>query len=136
LRGIRANKGTGGTGTGERGPALLVAVCVILAIALATGGVVIAKTITGGSGNETLVGTEKADIISGGAGDDLIDGLGGNDALTGGPGYDLINGGAGNDTISARDDGPDTIDCGPGTDTATVDRSEDGVFDCETVVTP
>jgi Ca2+-binding RTX toxin-like protein len=80
--------------------ALLLAVCVILAVALATGGVVIANTIGGG------------------------------------PGYEVLNGSAGNDTINARDNGPDTIDCGAGIDKVYVDRAEDGVFDCETVVTP
>ena len=56
--------------------------------------------------------------------------------VNGGPGYEVINGTAGNDVIHARDEGPDTIDCGAGNDTVYVDRSEDGVFDCETVVTP
>jgi hypothetical protein len=48
----------------------------------------------------------------------------------------VINGGAGGDVINARDDGPDTIDCGAGKDTVNVDRAEDGVYDCETVNTP
>lgn len=56
--------------------------------------------------------------------------------INGGPGYEAINGTAGDDVIHARDDGPDTIDCGPGNDTVYVDHSEDGVYDCETVVTP
>jgi Ca2+-binding RTX toxin-like protein len=57
-------------------------------------------------------------------------------SINGGPGYQVINGTAGNDVIRARDDGPDTIDCGAGNDTVYVDRSEDGVYNCETVVTP
>jgi len=79
---------------------LVVALAVLLAIALATGAVVLAKN------------------------------------LTGGPGYDTINGTTGNDVIQARDNGPDTIDCGAGIDTVYVDRSEDGVYDCETVIAP
>jgi Ca2+-binding RTX toxin-like protein len=85
---------------GERGKALILAVAIVLAIAFATGAVVIAKTINGG------------------------------------PGYDVLKGTAGNDVINARDGGPDTIDCGAGNDTVYVDRSEDGVYDCETVITP
>jgi Ca2+-binding RTX toxin-like protein len=85
---------------GERGKALILAVAIVLAIAFATGAVVIAKTINGG------------------------------------PGYDVLKGTAGNDVINARDGGPDTIDCGAGNDTVYVDRSEDGVFNCETVITP
>ena len=85
---------------GLRGRALILAIAVLLAIALATGAVVLAKTINGT------------------------------------PSYDVINGTAGNDVIQARDNGPDTIDCGAGIDTVYVDRSEDGVYNCETVITP
>ncbi len=56
--------------------------------------------------------------------------------IDGSPVYDQIVGTPGDDVIHARDGGPDTIDCGAGDDTAYVDRSEDGVYDCETVVTP
>jgi Ca2+-binding RTX toxin-like protein len=56
--------------------------------------------------------------------------------INGGPGYQVLNGTAGNDVIHARDDGPDTIDCRGGNDTVYVDRAEDGVYDCETVITP
>jgi len=38
--------------------------------------------------------------------------------------------------LGARDGGPATIDCGAGSDTVYVDRSEDGVVNCETVITP
>jgi hypothetical protein len=77
-----------------------VALVALLVIALGTGGVVLAETITGGSD------------------------------------YQVISGTPGDDTIDARNGHPDTIDCGAGNDTVTVDRSEDGVFDCETVITP
>ena len=56
--------------------------------------------------------------------------------INGGPGYSVINGTTANDVIQARDSGPDTIDCGAGNDTVYVDRSEDGVYNCETVITP
>ena len=84
----------------ERSKALIVAVAVLVAMALATGAVVIAKTVNGG------------------------------------PGYEVLQGTAGNDTINARDGGPDTIYCGAGDDTVIVDRSEDGIYDCEHVITP
>jgi Ca2+-binding RTX toxin-like protein len=56
--------------------------------------------------------------------------------INGGPSYDVITGTSGADVINARDGGPDTINCGAGNDTVYVDRSEDGVYDCETVITP
>jgi Ca2+-binding RTX toxin-like protein len=99
LRGNRRIFGAGGR-RARRSQALILGVAVVLAIAMVTGAVVVAKTINGG------------------------------------PGYEVLNGTAGNDVIQARDDGPDTIDCGPGIDTVYVDRSEDGVYDCENVVTP
>jgi hypothetical protein len=85
---------------GERSKALILAVAIVLAIALATGAIVIAKTVNGG------------------------------------PGYEVLQGSAADDVIHARDGGPDTIYCGAGNDTVYVDRSEDGVYDCETVITP
>ncbi len=56
--------------------------------------------------------------------------------IYGTPTYDAISATSGDDVIHARDGGPDTVDCGAGNDTVYVDRSEDGVYDCETVVTP
>ena len=77
----------------------------------------VASTITGGSGNDSLIGGTKADVISGGAGNDQITGAAGVDNLSGGAGNDTfviataahfqtlataetIDGGADNDTIS------------------------------------
>lgn len=136
MRGFRRTLGAGGRSIADRGHALLVAVAVLLAIALGGGAVVLAQTIDGGPDNDTLVGTENGDRISGGAGDDFINALGGDDVVGGGPGYDVIDAGEGDDFILARDDAVDSIDCGAGNDTVEVDRSEDGVFDCETVITP
>jgi Ca2+-binding RTX toxin-like protein len=125
---------------------------VIAGIALATGAVVLAQNISGSPNDDTLVGTDSADVITGGGGNDSIDGLGGddqlygeggNDTITGGPGRDEINmtGGVeqpdpGDDVIHARDGELDEISCGAGNDTAYVDRAEDGIYDCETVITP
>ena len=57
------------------------------------------ETTNGTSRNNTLRGTEGADIINGGGGNDKIYGLGGNDTLNGGTGKDKLYGGAGQDTF-------------------------------------
>ena len=49
--------------------------------------------------NQTITGTEQADLIDGYDGNDTINGLGGNDLLAGGDGADVVNGGAGEDQI-------------------------------------
>jgi Ca2+-binding RTX toxin-like protein len=118
---------------------MLVALGVIGAIALIVGGAVVLAG--GGSGNGTngpdrLIGTNHADTLKGRGGADVIKGRGGADTLNGGRGFDRIDGGTGGDRIRARDHGLDSIDCGPGKDTAIVDRAEDGVYDCKRVVVP
>ncbi|MBD2440342.1 calcium-binding protein, partial [Nostoc sp. FACHB-110] len=55
--------------------------------------------ITGGAGNDQLIGEGFDDILNGGAGNDVIDGGAGNDNLQGGDGKDIITKGAGNDTV-------------------------------------
>jgi Ca2+-binding RTX toxin-like protein len=47
--------------------------------------------VIGGSGDDTLVGTDVANVIAGGAGDDTIDGSLGDDDLDGGPGTDTVS---------------------------------------------
>lgn len=55
---------------------------------------------SGGPGDDTLVGTGRADHLDGRGGDDSIEGLGGADRLLiGGLGDDTVRGGAGGDTI-------------------------------------
>ncbi len=101
-----------------------------------------ADVIGGTPENDTLVGTGQNDEIRGKGGDDKLRGRGRIDMLDGGPGadniqggtgFDEISGGRGDDKIRAREGNRDQIDCGPGTDTAVVDRIEDGIFDCETI---
>ena len=99
--------------------------------------------LRGGPGNDTINGGKGKDKVSGGPGDDILVGGRGNDKIIGGPGRDEIGmrdgveqGSPGNDVIYARDGQPDEIDCGAGNDKVIVDRVEDGVYDCETVVTP
>ena len=67
--------------------------------------------MTGGSGNDTLIGDGNANVLNGGAN-------GGADTLTGGGGADTLIGGAGNDIfIATIGDGNDSYNGGAGTDT-------------------
>jgi Ca2+-binding RTX toxin-like protein len=72
---------------------------------LSDGTVTIPFTITvkvGTARNETLNGTEGADMIFGLNGKDIINGFGGNDLLCGENGIDTIGGGDGNDFIDGQ----------------------------------
>lgn len=73
-------------------------------------------TITGTNGNNTLWGTQWADIMRGLGGNDYLNGQGGNDTLDGGAGADKLDGGAGNDTLDGGD-GIDALFGGIGNDT-------------------
>jgi Ca2+-binding RTX toxin-like protein len=125
----------------------------MLVVVLAVAGVAQAKFVGGTGGPDRLVGTGQADILKGKGGKDTLIARGGRDRLFGGPGPDILRGGPGrdefntrrsgysaggqgNDRIFARDRKPDLIDCGAGFDTAVVDRTEDGVFNCERVREP
>lgn len=71
-------------------------------------------TITGGGGNNSLVGDIDSnfnDIIYGGNGDDTLRGLTADDILYGGGDPDLLDGGSGNDTLLGGA-GSDTLDGG------------------------
>jgi Ca2+-binding RTX toxin-like protein len=100
------------------------------------------RNIRGGSGDDTLIGDNRANIIWGGAGADTIDGSYGNDALygeagndnirggpevnvsspattdddyiNGGTGKNTLNGGDGIDTIDSSSGSVDIVDCGAG----------------------
>ncbi|MEQ1731543.1 MAG: hypothetical protein ABL982_24490, partial [Vicinamibacterales bacterium] len=84
-------------------------------------------TVKTGSGNDTVTGTDEANIIitdggtdnvNGKAGNDKIDLGTGNDKATGGRGNDTILGGADNDTLTG-DTGDDVLDGGTGQDKMT-----------------
>ncbi len=60
-------------------------------------------TLTGGGGNDLIVGNDLANTISAGGGRDTIYGLGGDDLLLGGAGDNTLDGGDGNDTASFSD---------------------------------
>jgi hypothetical protein len=82
---------------------------------------------------EDVRGTPGADTISLGPADDVIDAGAGDDVIDGGAGFDAYDAGPGNDTVNARDGNAERVDCGDGTDTATVDVV-DRVVNCETVI--
>ncbi|MCO6437893.1 MAG: hypothetical protein J5J06_12445 [Phycisphaerae bacterium] len=71
--------------------------------------------ITGGSGNDTLLGSTGADSITGGAGNDVLNGQAGNDLLTGGAGNDTfrfdnsVAAGANPDIVTDWTDGSDLV---------------------------
>jgi len=61
--------------------------------------------IVGGAGNDTLNGDGDNDTLIGGAGNDTLNGGAGNDLLDGGEDVDVVNGGSGNDIIVGSVDG-------------------------------
>ena len=89
------------------------------------------NAMSGGGGRDTLIGLGGADALTGGDGADRIDGGDGADTLVGGAGLDLLTGAAGGDRFDARDGSRDGVDCGPGTDGVTADRSDRVARDCE-----
>ena len=80
--------------------------------------------VDGGSGNDTITGSNEDDSLLGGAGadvvlsrggDDTVHGGSGNDSLDGGAGEDELWGGGGHDVLEGRD-GRDELDGGDGND--------------------
>ncbi len=74
-------------------------------------------TLSGGEGDDTLLGTNHSDLLSGGNGDDSLIGAGGNDVLKGGLGNDTLGG----------DDGQDTLNGGDGNDQLSGDGGNDAL---------
>ena len=72
------------------------------------------------------------DVITAGPGPETIRADGGNDTIDGGGGHDFIDGEEGNDTITATDGLGERVDCGKGTDSASLD-DVDASLDCESV---
>lgn len=85
----------------------------------------IGDTIYGGGGNNSIVGQGGNDVLYGGSGNDTITAGDGNDYISGGSGSDLLYGGAGNDTIVAG--AGDTVDGGSGTNV--LDLSGSGAYE-------
>ncbi len=91
------------------------------------------ENVTGGHGDDTLIGNGGRNALSGGAGNDLLQGAGGPDVLLLGEGNDTAMGEQGKDRIviglgNATIDGgigPDTLDLGASTGRITLDFRHD-----------
>ncbi|MHC4543130.1 MAG: LEPR-XLL domain-containing protein, partial [Planctomycetota bacterium] len=77
-----------------------VAVGLYISAATGTGGVRNIQNVTGGAGNDSLIGDEAANSLIGGPG---------NDVLTGGQGGDTLDGGDGADTVTETRDADFTL---------------------------
>ena len=84
-------------------------------------------TISGGLGNDTILGSTGNDQIDGGEGQDTITDTVGNNKIDGAEGNDTITAGVGNDTING-DDGDDFIDAGDGNDYVDGGEGGDQIF--------
>ena len=84
------------------------------------------EDLSGGSGDDRLVGDGGPNRLNGGPGNDSLAGLDGRDALAGG---------SGDDQLDAQDGSPELVDCGDGTDRAEVDGGDETVA-CEAVRRP
>lgn len=60
------------------------------------------ESLTGGTGNDTLIGNSQSNSLSGGSGSDLLIGYGGSDWLTGNGESDVLTGGGGADRFYLR----------------------------------
>lgn len=80
--------------------------------------------LAGADGNDRLQGGFGSDVLRGGLGRDVLVGGPGNDQLLPGPGADRVAAGDGDDVVDARDGIRETVDCGPGSDRARVDRRD------------
>lgn len=94
------------------------------------------ENVTGGKGDDVLIGGGAANRLNAGAGENELRGAGGRDRLLGGPDRDTLDGGPGDDTIlssvGARRATDDVI-CGAGDDEAQVTRADRVADDCEHV---
>ena len=92
------------------------------------------ENVSGGYGNDTIIGSAAANVLDGFVGNDSIDGGAGNDTVLGGDGNDTLAGGDGNDSVlgGAGDDwfkadaGVDTLTGGAGLDTYHFDPAASG----------
>ncbi|MHC4879724.1 MAG: Calx-beta domain-containing protein [Planctomycetota bacterium] len=84
-------------------------------------------TMIGGAGNDSLNGSDNADLIIGGGGHDVITAADGNDTVYGGGGRDTIDGGDGNDTVVGNG-GLDLLEGGAGDDFLNGSSSRDRVY--------
>ncbi len=93
--------------------------------------------IDGGGGNDTLTGSQNADVMLGGAGNDTLNGGNGNDTLIGNAGNDTLNGQGDNDIFqfAGTGNGFDAVTGAAGTDRveATSNATDIGLSSIATV---
>jgi hypothetical protein len=82
---------------------------------------------------EDVTGSTGADMLIGSASANKLLGSSGNDSIEGGLGADDLQGSSGDDVFSARDNGPDRVDCGADNDQVTGDDVDTVAADCESV---
>ena len=85
------------------------------------------ENVTGGSGNDFMVGSAFANILRGGGGNDNLTGEGGNDTLYGDAGDDSLLGGLGADKLYGGAGG-DVLDGEAGADTFTAGGGNDFLY--------
>ncbi len=85
------------------------------------------EDVEGGPGPDTLIGDAAGNFLDGGPGDDHV---------VGGGGSDYLAGESGNDTFDAYDGELDLVDCGDGSDAATIDVGLDLFDGCESASAP
>ena len=90
------------------------------------------SALRGKRGNDVLLGGSGDDLLNGGPGLDMINGGAGADLMSGGADADVLQGGPGPDQVGASDGSADTVDCGEGTDGATLDHLDKPATACET----
>ena len=90
--------------------------------------VAVNASLTGGIGNDTLVGSMLGtNVLVGGVGKDNMTGGNLNDVLDGGNGGDILTGGAGDDNLSGGN-GSDTLDAGAGADIVVGGNGRDALW--------
>jgi len=92
-----------------------------------------ADTVSGLTGDDTILTDGGNDVLRGHAGKDVLKAGDGNDTLDGGRAPDLLFGGRGDDRFDGLADGTkDTVQCGPGFDTVGPRDAADVIAsDCE-----
>jgi Ca2+-binding RTX toxin-like protein len=83
------------------------------------------ENVTGGSGADTVIGSDAANRLEGGGGEDYADGGKGADTLIGGDSGDVLR--------SRGGTGPADITCGPGPDFVVAKASDKVASDCDNV---
>jgi serralysin len=79
------------------------------------------ENVIGSAFSDTIVGNSSANVLRGGDGNDVLEGRNGNDTLWGDGGSDTLRGEDGADRLEANDGVADTLEGGPGNDTAITD---------------